>query len=163
VHQIAVGSYIITGLSDGLSRLPPMFFPGLDPCQHDSGLDADGTVHIPTGCFLIRGAGRTILVDAGLGPLALPYPEGMPTAKIAGLPTPPLSEGGQLPDQLRRIGCDPSQVDTVVLTHLHGDHIGWIAPEGSAYFADADVLLGAPDWDSLVAPANPKFPPLIGL
>jgi glyoxylase-like metal-dependent hydrolase (beta-lactamase superfamily II) len=163
VHQIAVGSYIITGLSDGLSRLPPMFFPGLDPCQHDSGLDADGTVHIPTGCFLIRGAGRTILVDAGLGPLALPYPEGMPTAKIAGLPTPPLSEGGQLPDQLRAAGCEPSEVDTVMLTHLHGDHTGWVAPDGVPYFGNATVLLGAADWDALVESADDAEPGITGL
>ena len=31
MQQITVGNYTITALSDGLSRLPPMFFPGLDP------------------------------------------------------------------------------------------------------------------------------------
>lgn len=48
VHQITVGSHPITALSDGPSRLPPMFLPGLDPRSHDSGPDADGTVHIPS-------------------------------------------------------------------------------------------------------------------
>jgi glyoxylase-like metal-dependent hydrolase (beta-lactamase superfamily II) len=154
---------VITALSDGLSRLPPMFYPGLDPCHHESEVGADGTVHIPTGCFLIRGSGRTILVDAGLGPLTVPYPEGMPTATIPGQPAPPLSEGGQLPDQLRAIGCDPSEVDTVMLTQAHGDHIGWVAPDGSPYFGKATVLFGAADWETLVDPADDAEPGIAGL
>jgi glyoxylase-like metal-dependent hydrolase (beta-lactamase superfamily II) len=163
VHQITAGSYAITALSDGLSRLPPMFFPGLDPCSRDSGLDADGTVHIPTGCFLVRGAGRTILVDAGLGPLTLPYPDGMPAAGALGdEPAPPLSEGGRLPGQLRAADCDPAQIDTVFLTHLHGDHTGWIAPGGIPYFANADVVFHAADW-ALVEAAGDADPGIAGL
>ncbi len=164
MHQITVGRYTITALSDGLSRLPPLFFPGLDCCSHASGIDPDGTIHIPTGCFLVHGADRTVLVDAGLGPLRLPYPEGMPAATAPeGQPTPYLSEGGQLPDQLRGLGCDPSGIDTVVLTHLHPDHIGWIAPHGIPYFPRAQILCGAADWDTLIEPSNDTEPGISGM
>src|SRR5260370_23698607 len=125
MESIVVGQYRITALSDGMSRLPPMFFPGLDPCQHGAGPDPDGTIHIPTGCFLIQGDGRTILVDAGLGPLSLPFPDGIPTARaVAGGDTPPLSEGGDLPAQLRAAGVESSDVATTLLTHLPRNHTG---------------------------------------
>jgi glyoxylase-like metal-dependent hydrolase (beta-lactamase superfamily II) len=161
VHQLTVGPYVVTAMSDGLSRLPTMFFPGLDPCRHDAQLDRDGTIHIPTGCFLIQGPSDTILVDAGLGPLTLPYPEGMPTA--AGNPTPPLSEGGALPEQLRSLGCAPGDVDTVVLTHLHADHIGWVAPGGTPFFENATVVFGAADWDALIEGASDAEPGVPGM
>jgi glyoxylase-like metal-dependent hydrolase (beta-lactamase superfamily II) len=35
---------------------------------------------------------------------------------------------------------DPSQVATVVLSHLHTDHVGW-AVVGEPYFANATYLL----------------------
>ena len=164
MHQITAGRYTVTALSDGLSRLPALFFPGLQCCTQASGIDADGTIHIPTGCFLVNGADRTVLVDAGLGPLLLPYPEGMPAATASqGQPTPFLSEGGQLPDQLRALGCDPSDIDTVVLTHLHPDHIGWIAPHGIPYFPKAQIVFGAADWDALIEASNDAEPGITGM
>lgn len=164
MESIVVGQYRITALSDGMSRLPPMFFPGLDPCQHGAGPDPDGTIHIPTGCFLIQGDGRTILVDAGLGPLSLPFPDGIPTAHaVAGGDTPPLSEGGDLPAQLRAAGVESSDVDTVLLTHLHSDHIGWIAPAGTPYFGEASVVFGEPDWADLIDNGQPADPAVQGM
>jgi glyoxylase-like metal-dependent hydrolase (beta-lactamase superfamily II) len=161
VHQLSIGPYTITALSDGLSRLPPMFFPGLDECAHDTYIDNDGTVHIPTGCFVIQSADATILVDAGLGPLTLPYPEGIPVA--AGSPTPALSEGGRLPDQLQEVGCDPADIDIVFLTHLHADHVGWVAPRGRPYFENATVMFGAADWDVLIESAGDAEPGVAGM
>jgi glyoxylase-like metal-dependent hydrolase (beta-lactamase superfamily II) len=153
-QQLKVGDIEIVALSDGMSRLPRMFFPGLDFAAHPEVLDEDGTVHIPTGCFLIRTSGRTILVDAGLGPLNVPYPEGMPTAAAApGDPTPFLSEGGLLPWALAAAGCAAAEVDTVFLTHLHPDHVGWVGPEGKPYFHNATVVYGAADWEPLVVGA----------
>ena len=67
--SIRIGDIEITALNDGTSRLPAMFYPGLDVGIHPEVLDEDGTVHIPAGCFLIRTPSRTILVDAGIGPV----------------------------------------------------------------------------------------------
>ena len=163
-RHIQIGEIKIVALSDGMSRLPPMFYPGLDVKSHPEILDADGTVHIPTGCFLIRGPGCNMLVDAGLGPINVPFPEGMPPAKVRpGGKVPLLSEGGLLPAALREAGCAPAEIDTVFLTHLHPDHIGWIAPEGKPYFENATVVYGAADWDPLIGSASPHEPGRIGL
>jgi glyoxylase-like metal-dependent hydrolase (beta-lactamase superfamily II) len=162
--ELKVGDIQIAALSDGLSRLPRMFYPGLDFEAHPEVLDEDGTVHIPTGCFLIRTGGRTILVDAGLGPVNFPFPDGMPPATAKpGEPTPYLAEGGRLPAALADVDCRPADIDTVFLTHLHPDHVGWVAPHGVPYFENAKVVFGIADWDPLIASAPTGDPGKAGL
>ncbi|MFC3451353.1 MBL fold metallo-hydrolase [Amycolatopsis speibonae] len=149
---ITVGDIEIEALGDGLIRLPLAFFPGLDPEAHPDVLDEDGTVHVPTGAYLIRGSGRTILVDTGLGPREFAFPKGMTPAK--GDPTPPMGTGGDLAAALDKAGCPVGEIDTVFLTHLHNDHIGWIAPEGELTFPGAQVVFGQLDWEALIEPAG---------
>lgn len=88
-------------------------------------------------CYLIRRPGRTILVDTGLGP--------------ANPAVPPGGVSGQLLAGLRREGVEPGQVDTVFLTHLHPDHIGWNMQhsEGTARptFPQARYVAPQADWD----------------
>jgi hypothetical protein len=64
---IDVGSIKVSALNDGEVHLPPMYYPGLDFGVHPELLQADGTYHIPVGCFLIQAAGLTVLVDAASG------------------------------------------------------------------------------------------------
>ena len=63
---------------------------------------------LPFRSYLVRGGGRTILVDTGVGPQGggdfLPERQGW------------------LPGELERLDAAP---DTVFLTHVHVDHVGW--------------------------------------
>ncbi len=72
--SLQVGGITVTALNDGVSHLPPLFYPGLDFDAHPHLLGADGTHHIPAGCFLVQGDGFTVLVDAGTGPVSFPFP-----------------------------------------------------------------------------------------
>ena len=65
-------------------------------------------------CFLVQSPGGIVLVDAGAGPVG---------SMVHGW----LGLVGSLPQDLLEIGVDPSDVAHVVLTHGHGDHIGWAA------------------------------------
>ena len=140
---IDVGSIRITALSDGTIFLPPTYYPGLDFAAHPELVSGDGTYHIPAGCFLIEGDGAVILVDAGVGPLSIPFPASV--AAEAGLTDPPefIAVGGRLPDLLARRGVAPSDITSVFLTHLDADHVGWIAPHGALFFPNADVICSA--------------------
>jgi glyoxylase-like metal-dependent hydrolase (beta-lactamase superfamily II) len=40
----------------------------------------------------------------------------------------------------------PDEVDVVVLTHLHVDHVGWAAVDGAAFFARARYAVSDVDW-----------------
>jgi glyoxylase-like metal-dependent hydrolase (beta-lactamase superfamily II) len=76
---------------------------------------------LPVAVYLIRGAGSTLLVDAGVGP---PGSFPMWVGEREGL----------LPAALDELGVGRDAVDVVFLTHLHIDHIGWTTDE------NADVL-----------------------
>lgn len=80
-------------------------------------------------CFAIRRrGGRITLVDAGIGP------DGSP-ATWAPLP-------GRLPAVLTENGIEVDDVDTVVLTHVHEDHVGWtVTAEGAPMFPHARYIV----------------------
>ncbi len=137
VTAVKVGDIEVIPLSDGTCRMPPGYFPNADWSAHQALLGPDGTMRLPIGCFLVRTGDRTVLVDAGLGPLDLDW-----------------LVGGDLPAELAAHGVSPADFDTVVCTHLHMDHAGWLVEGGAAYFPNATVRFGAGDWNRWVEGAR---------
>src|SRR5437870_12055507 len=122
-NVVRVGNVEIMSLSDGMLEFDLCnFFPTIpeDSWQgHESDLTEEHKVRFNLGSFLIRSQGRTILVDTGLGP------------KPADAPDVPW---GQLMRDFQANGVRPDEVDMVVLTHLHRDHVGWnLMPQGERY------------------------------
>jgi glyoxylase-like metal-dependent hydrolase (beta-lactamase superfamily II) len=89
-------------------------------------------------CFVVRARDRVVLVDTGVGG------PGAPGASWIGTP-------GRLPDELAAAGIEPDEIDLVVLTHLHLDHVGWnLAWDGGRprpLFPRARYLVQRADWD----------------
>ena len=133
-----IGDLELIPLSDGTAVLPRQFYVDLDWSRHGDLLGSDGRIHIPIGCYLVRGGGHTVLLDAGLGPHTIEW-----------------ARGGDLPAQLTAAGCSPEDIDLVVCTHLHRDHAGWLMHEGKPFFANATVRFGAGDWQMFVRDADP--------
>jgi glyoxylase-like metal-dependent hydrolase (beta-lactamase superfamily II) len=111
--QLTLGATTITYLPDGFAALDPeIFFPGTDWSAHPGHLH-DGRLVLSFGSFLIRTAGRNILVDLAVG------------NADTDLPNVGHTEGGLLLDSLVGEGLSRDDMDTVIYTHLHRDHVGW--------------------------------------
>ena len=112
--SVTIGNVEITSVSDGyldfdLCNLYPSISQEMwKPYEH--GLMPEHRVRLNLGSFLVRSEGHTIVVDTGLGPKPSLIPE---------------RPAGDLLDNLRVKGVAPEDIDMVVMTHLHLDHIGW--------------------------------------
>lgn len=120
-----IGEFSITAISDGyllasldlLSNIDPMDASKL---QQDAGVSDPSSIHI--NCYLVRGRGRTILIDAGAGGFK--------------------QWGGRLKENLALAGVQPADIDTILLTHAHPDHVGGLLDSsGEAAFPDAELLV----------------------
>jgi glyoxylase-like metal-dependent hydrolase (beta-lactamase superfamily II) len=139
MRNLIIGEVEITALTDvegpffKLSQL----FPGVGADQWEPYLgcypwafaDAE-TLYGRVGSYVVRSPGRVVLVDTGIGPGAM----GM---------------RGRLIEDLERNDTTPDDVDTVFLTHLHGDHIGWsLEPDGGPTFARARYVTQEDEWEA---------------
>ncbi|GLZ82066.1 MBL fold hydrolase [Actinorhabdospora filicis] len=130
-----VGSITVTYLPDGYGLLEPAAaFPAWT--------GAATRLPVSVGSFLIATADRLLLVDLGLGPVAFDVPG---FASFS---------SGALPDSLAAEGHRPADVDTVLFTHLHHDHVGW-----AEAFTHARYVVAEAEWrhwhgtDSPVGPS----------
>ncbi|MCX4091383.1 MBL fold metallo-hydrolase [Nocardia sp. alder85J] len=105
-----------------------------------------GLVVATVQTWVLRSAGRTILIDTGVG-------------NGRDRPSRPLfhRRTGDFLDRLARAGVRPGDVDLVVNTHVHGDHVGWNTVDADGEwvpaFPNAHYLIPAVD-DAWFGPAN---------
>lgn len=83
---------------------------------------------IPVTCYLVRTGDALVLFDTGLSPRALP-------GLLRTDPEARFTDDDLLVNRLGVLGIAPSDVDLVVLSHLHYDHAG-----GAALFPDSELV-----------------------
>ena len=133
-RRLRVGDAEVVSLIDGIARRPlgegfvrnaPL--AEVKAVKAALGLPTD-YVDIPFTPFLIVSGGQRILIDTGLGEF------GGPTT-------------GKLLEHLAAAGVKADEIDTVLISHFHGDHInGLRRRDGSFAFAKAKVLVPAPEY-----------------
>lgn len=120
-----IGEFSITAISDGYLSASLDLLSNIDSMdasklQQNAGVSDPSSIHI--NCYLVRGRGRTILIDAGAGGFK--------------------QWGGKLKVNLALAGIQASDIDTILLTHAHPDHVGGLLDaSGEAAFPDAQLVV----------------------
>ena len=144
IDAVSIGSVTIAPLLDAPVLMNPRHFlpQHADRFYDEFGTEADerGLFTMSITCYLVRSAGWTLLIDTGLGPRRRP-----------GFPV------GRLDEALRGAGVDPGDIDLVVHTHLHIDHVGWntVDLDGGrreVFFPKAEFVIQQTEWDYWMAP-----------
>jgi glyoxylase-like metal-dependent hydrolase (beta-lactamase superfamily II) len=136
--RLEVGDYEVTALFDGYNDLSPDLLKGMSQGQIRAllarrNIDTPG-VQTAFNAFLINTGKQMILVDTGAG-------------QCIG------ETAGNLSANIRAAGYEPEQIDTILLTHLHLDHVcGLVDARHQAIFANATVYTSKPEADFWLDP-----------
>jgi glyoxylase-like metal-dependent hydrolase (beta-lactamase superfamily II) len=120
-----IGDLTITAVTDGYLHASFDLLANIDPTdatrmQENAGITDHTSIHI--NCYLVRGGGRTVLIDAGAGGFK--------------------QWGGQLKTNLLLAGTQSSEIDAILLTHAHPDHVGGLMDtSGEAAFPNAELVV----------------------
>src|SRR3546814_4194255 len=125
-----LGKFTVIALADGNFDMPaPKLLHEDKPGIVKSLLGKAGyTDTVPTSIngFLIDTGNKRVLIDTGTGGALAPT-----TGKLLGL--------------LRAAGYEPAQIDEILITHLHPDHVGGVTHDGKAVFPNAVLRVSAAD------------------
>ena len=120
-----LGDMRVTAVSDGYLQVGFGLLTKIDEdecrnIQANARIAQPNTVNINT--FLVQQAGMNILIDSGAGGVK--------------------GWGGQLINNLAKLGVKPEDIDAVLLTHAHPDHIGGlINSQQDAVFPRAELII----------------------
>jgi glyoxylase-like metal-dependent hydrolase (beta-lactamase superfamily II) len=129
-----VGDYQVYLLSEGQQKGNTGILIGATPEMIAEQIP-DGTFPNASNAFLIKTPNKNILVDTGFGRL--------------------------LSDNLNAVGLEPQQIDVVLITHAHGDHIGGLLKNGQATFPNAQLYIAQPEHEYWVNAKNTNFVKII--
>jgi len=129
-YRMMLGDFEVTALFDGVLDFNPK-----ELLTHTTHAQVDELLHrsfegdkVPTSvnAYLINTGDKLVLIDTGAGETFGP-----------GL--------NKLQSNLKLAGYQPEQVDMVLITHMHPDHLGGLFLEGKRMFPNAIVYAGKAD------------------
>ncbi|AHX13402.1 beta-lactamase [Dyella jiangningensis] len=138
-YRLVLGAFEVTALNDGTIDFPmDKLLIGESPDEITADyrkvfqkLPAESSMNQ----FLINTGDRLVLVDTGAGSFYGPTL-------------------GNTVNNLRAAGYTPEQVDDVVITHMHVDHIGGLAKNGQRFFPNAVLHVDKAEYNYWMNQAN---------
>ena len=123
-YRLKLGDYEITALSDGTVKLPmAKIYQNIKETDVETYLDVHfqaGDSEVSVNAFLVNTGDRLVLIDAGTGDFM--------GASL-----------GKLVANIEASGYRTSQIDHVILTHIHTDHSGGLSVNGKRVFENATL------------------------
>ncbi|MCE0763500.1 MBL fold metallo-hydrolase [Pseudonocardia kujensis] len=151
LHSLQVGETKLTWIPDGIHHVRALeHYPKSTPEfweVHSQYIDENDWLVMSIGGLLVQTGGRNVVIDTGFGPRSVADISVMSGGSHHGD-----MFGGELLQGLASAGVPANNVDMVVLSHLHPDHIGWtstVDADGNhtPTFVNADYLVGDVEWD----------------
>jgi glyoxylase-like metal-dependent hydrolase (beta-lactamase superfamily II) len=134
-YRYTVGSYEITVITDGAARipLPDDFVTNIKKDEVQAALAA---AHMSSDVFfnpynplVVNTGAKLVLIDTGTGEANYQQSKGA---------------AGQFLTNLAAAGIDAKAIDTVIISHYHGDHVnGLLRADNSLTFPNAEILVPA--------------------
>jgi glyoxylase-like metal-dependent hydrolase (beta-lactamase superfamily II) len=138
-YRLMLGNFEITALSDGTVDLPmDKLLMNITPAAVDKDLAASfekSPLESSVNTYLINTGSKLVLIDTGAGTLFGPTL-------------------GKLIENMKASGYRPEQVDEVLITHMHPDHVGGLIKDGSIAFPNAVVRADKRDADYWLSKTN---------
>ncbi|MCK0208892.1 MBL fold metallo-hydrolase [Starkeya koreensis] len=135
LYRYKVGTIEVTAVNDGARTFPLAdgFVRNASREQVNAALEAafqpKDVMSVQFNPLLINNGGKLTLIDTGNGP------------------QPGNSSVGKLRANLAWAGVKPADIQTVVISHFHGDHInGLRAEDGGLAFPNAEILVPEVEW-----------------
>lgn len=120
VFRMPLGAFEVVALKDKQnSRALDKLISNPEELANTGVKTPDDPAALPVNTFLVNTGASLILIDSGNGRAA----------------------GGETLANMKAAGFTPEQVTVVLLTHLHGDHVGGMAEDGKPVFPNAHVYL----------------------
>lgn len=129
--MFTIGDIKITALQDASGNMPISIFHGAPEAEINK-LAPSGSIPASVNVFLLQQEKRNILIDTGNGP-----------------------GKGALLTLLAKQGLKPDDITDILLTHMHGDHIGGLIDGETPVYPKAKIRISAPElyyWTENAAP-----------
>jgi glyoxylase-like metal-dependent hydrolase (beta-lactamase superfamily II) len=142
-YRHRIGEVELIALSDGGLNYPAAMILGNVPPERAAQYKLpEKQIFIPYTILLLKTGGQWVLNDVGAGDLGNPgdgiFPGLDHTTSRTNLVLP----------SLRAAGIDPKEIDMILITHAHPDHIGGMFnAEGSLAFPNARYYVAQKEWD----------------
>lgn len=125
-YRMMIGDFELTAYSDGTS---PKAIDQImsDPAKVRAEFEK---IHLAMpyqssyNAFLVHTGKHLVLIDTGRG-----------------------AKAGHVIENLRKSGYTPEQIDAVLITHMHGDHVGGLSDDGKRMFPTATVYASKQEAD----------------
>ncbi|BAM91031.1 conserved exported hypothetical protein [Bradyrhizobium oligotrophicum S58] len=155
-YRITVGDAEVTALYDGMWEKPHEagFFSNASISDVKDALRAAGFnsafVPVPISTFVVRLKGKTVLCDAGGG------------GQVQGYNSDSIFISGRMLDNLKAAGIHRHEIDTILISHFHPDHIfGLLGEDTDApVFPNAEIIVAAAEYTFWTDPSlTSRLPP----
>jgi glyoxylase-like metal-dependent hydrolase (beta-lactamase superfamily II) len=133
VYRQSIGGIEVTALLDGDFTFPPELFPDAKPEEQEALAQrafVPFPVQSPCNAYAVNTGDKLYLVDTGTGTFGANFPG---------------THLGYLGEALAAAGIARDDIDAILLTHLHPDHLGGLVREREVQFSKAEII--APDAD----------------